>query len=263
MFYWIYDYPSASIALLFCVFFVAVAWLGTIFIRPFIRLFIRRQPGLNDLVGYILSSYCVFYGLLLGLLAVATYQNASTVEENVAAEAAALTTIYRDVSSYPDPERGQLQEMLRVYTRNIIDESWPAQRRGLISETNTARIAEFFRTLAAFEPKSLSQQILHAEAIRQFNHYNELRRMRIHHVKTGIPPVMWAVVVVGALLNILIVWMFDMKLLVHLILGGVLAFFIGLSIFLIAAMDNPFRGEVSVGPDAFELVYKSVMTATR
>ena len=30
-------------------------------------------------------------------------------------------------------------------------------------------------------------------------------------------------------------------------------------IFLIAAMDNPFRGEVSVGPDPFESVYQSLM----
>jgi hypothetical protein len=30
-------------------------------------------------------------------------------------------------------------------------------------------------------------------------------------------------------------------------------------IFLVAAMDHPLRGEVSVGPDAFELIYSSLM----
>ena len=34
---------------------------------------------------------------------------------------------------------------------------------------------------------------------------------------------------------------------------------LGLLIFLLAAMDNPFRGEISVGPEAFELVYKQLM----
>jgi hypothetical protein len=38
-----------------------------------------------------------------------------------------------------------------------------------------------------------------------------------------------------------------------------LSFFVGVVIFMIAAMDNPFRGEVSVGPDAFELIYTSLM----
>jgi hypothetical protein len=34
---------------------------------------------------------------------------------------------------------------------------------------------------------------------------------------------------------------------------------IGLLIFLTAAMDNPFRGEVSIGPDAFVVVYDQLM----
>jgi hypothetical protein len=34
---------------------------------------------------------------------------------------------------------------------------------------------------------------------------------------------------------------------------------LGLLIFLLAAIDNPFRGAISVGPEAFELVYKQLM----
>jgi hypothetical protein len=35
--------------------------------------------------------------------------------------------------------------------------------------------------------------------------------------------------------------------------------FLGLMIFLLADMDYPFRGEISVGPEAFELVYEQLM----
>ena len=34
---------------------------------------------------------------------------------------------------------------------------------------------------------------------------------------------------------------------------------LGLLIFLLAAMDQPFRGEISVGPEAFEMVYDQLM----
>ncbi|HMO35764.1 MAG TPA: hypothetical protein PKA06_06965 [Gemmatales bacterium] len=50
------------------------------------------------------------------------------------------------------------------------------------------------------------------------------------------------------------IWLFDMRFLTHIILGGLLAFFLGTMIFLIAAMDNPFRGEVSITPEPFEKV---------
>ena len=76
---------------------------------------------------------------------------------------------------------------------------------------------------------------------------------------TGIPAVLWWVVAIGAVLNIALLWLLDMEIHVHLILGGILSLFLGIVIFLIAAMDNPFRGQVSVGPDAFQLVYDTTM----
>ena len=56
MFYWIYDLQTWSMVSMFCAFFVGVTWFGTIFIRPFLRAFVRRQSGLNDILGYLLGS---------------------------------------------------------------------------------------------------------------------------------------------------------------------------------------------------------------
>jgi hypothetical protein len=41
--------------------------------------------------------------------------------------------------------------------------------------------------------------------------------------------------------------------------GGITAFFLGIMIFLIYAMDHPLQGAVSVPPDAFQSVYDQVM----
>jgi hypothetical protein len=43
----------------------------------------------------------------------------------------------------------------------------------------------------------------------------------------------------------------------HLLFGGARSLFLGIVIFMIAALDNPFRGEVSVGPDPIQLVYET------
>jgi hypothetical protein len=51
----------------------------------------------------------------------------------------------------------------------------------------------------------------------------------------------------------------DMEIHVHLILGAVLAAVLGAIIFLIAELDNPFRGSVSIGPDSIKRVYENVM----
>src|SRR5262245_39188673 len=117
MFYWIYDIPTPTLAALFAAAFVGFTWFGSIFIRPFLRPFIMGQAGANDLLGYIISCHGVYYGILLGLLAVAAYQNFGDVEKSVNQEAATLTAFYRDISAYPEPHRSELQGLTREYTR--------------------------------------------------------------------------------------------------------------------------------------------------
>ena len=120
-------------------------------------------------------------------------------------------------------------------------------------------MGSIYTTLLAFQPTTRSQEIIHAETLRELSHYVELRRARLASVTAGIPSVLWYVVAIGALLNIVLIWLFDMALHLHLILGGVLSLFLGMVIFLIAAMDNPFRGEVSISSDALRSVYESLM----
>jgi hypothetical protein len=117
MFYWIYDlHPLAAVGA-FAVSLVAVCWVAIILSRPIVQSRFHRQPGLNELVGDFLQYFGVIYGLLLGLLAVATYQNLSDVDKTVGNEAPSLAALYRDVSGYPEPKRSELEGLLRDYTR--------------------------------------------------------------------------------------------------------------------------------------------------
>ncbi|HEX4202521.1 MAG TPA: hypothetical protein VHY59_13465, partial [Chthoniobacterales bacterium] len=60
--------------------------------------------------------------------------------------------------------------------------------------------------------------------------------------------------------NIAVTWFFHMKSQsMHFWMTVMLSGLLGLLIFLIAALDHPFRGEISVGPEAFELVYQHLM----
>jgi len=259
MFYRIYDYPTLYMGVLFALVFVGTAWLGLFFVRPHVRPWIHTEKRANDMVGFTLSSFSVLYGLLLGLLAVASYQNFSSVSDIVTKEASMIAALYRDLSGYPQPIRGLLQDELRDYTRSVIDESWPLQRKGIVPSVGTEQVTRLFDELLKFQPTEKREEILFAETLRQFNNFVEVRRLRLANVNTGLPSVLWWVVAIGALINIGLLWMLDMEVHIHFLLSGALSLFLGVVIFLIAALDNPFRGEVSVGPDAYQLVYETLM----
>jgi nitrate reductase gamma subunit len=86
MFYWIYAYPSLYIGALFAVVSVAVTVLSILVVRRFFHPWIHTDERANDMVGFALSSFSVLYGLLVGLLAVAAYQNFSSVSDIVTKE---------------------------------------------------------------------------------------------------------------------------------------------------------------------------------
>src|SRR5262245_53478131 len=260
MFFWIYNIPTWPMVGVICVFFVGITWLGILFVRPILRAILGRHSGLNDSVGYLLGAHGVYLGVLLGLLAVAAHQNYSGVEGIIGNEATKLSGLYRDVVTYPEAHRSKLTAILRVYTELVIKEDWPLQKKGLIPTKGTKVINELEKELMKFEPQTVTQQIMHAETIHQLNAFTEARRARLQAVTTGIPALLWAVVIIGAGVAIFLMWILDMKLMAHFFLSGVVSFYLATLIALVAAMDNPFRGEVSVEPEAYQMVLDTVMT---
>ena len=259
LFYWIYDVPSWSAAFFFALVFVAVSCLGVLFVRPFLRLLVGRRQGFNEVIGYVLSFVSLIYGVLLGMLAVVTYQNLTEADRVSSHEASTVAALYEDVAVYPDELSAQLRGDLKRYTKAVIDTEWPLLRRGTAQLGQDQNLKRFLERLTTFEPKGASHQILHAETLREFNALVELRRARLHMASVSIPGIMWYTIVMGAFLCLVLIWMFDSSVVSQLLLGGVAAFGMSTMVCLSALMDSPFRGELSVPPAAFEAVHAALI----
>ncbi len=256
----IYQLPIEILAALAAVVFVGTYWLGCLFIRPIFRMFVRNGGDGNSIVGTVLSSFGVFYGLLMSLIAVAAYQNLSQVSDAASNEASAVLALYRDVADFPAAQSDPLRSHLRDYCRFVIDEEWPVQRKGRIPLGAFKFIGPVRSGILDFEATTKRGELAQAEAIKHLETLTDQGRHRRYAAQTGIPTVMWYVVIVGTIINFGLMWMFDMKFITQLFLGGLLSFFIGALILLIAVLDRPYRSqEFGVSPEPFELVYKVLM----
>ena len=260
---WLYNISTMQLAGLFALVFVGTTWLGIIFIHPLFRKLLRGQAELNNLVGVILSSHCAFFGLLLGLLAVAAYQNLSDIDKSATKEAEYLHAIYRSVAAYPEPIRSKALPLIREYTRYIIEDAWPEQRRGVVPQADAEQMNTIVTELYNFEPQTKGQEIYHAQTIELLTELDEAQLERVHNVDAGIPAILWYVVALGTCITILLLWMLDMQLISHLLLSGLLTLFLGAVICLVVAMDRPFLGEISIGPDAYQSVYQQMKPVSR
>lgn len=258
--YWVYDLPNWLFGVLTVSLFCAFGLAGVLATRRWVPSLHHVESSHNDIVGYFLGAVTVLYGITLGLLMVGVWGTFTEATSKVDAEAGTLDVLYRNISSYPEPFRGKLQEDLRRYVRNVIDVAWPQQRKGIVPMSNKTVLDDVGRDLALFEPASEGQKILHAESYRLYNELIMRRRDRHVYAKAGLPSSMWALVLIGSVINIAVTWCFHVKRKrMHVWMTALMSSLLGLMIFLLAAMDNPFMGKISVSPESFQLVYERLM----
>ncbi|WP_437223770.1 hypothetical protein SH661x_003348 [Planctomicrobium sp. SH661] len=250
------DIPTWALAGLFSIAFIGFTWLGILLTRSRVRRWIQGQEDWNQVISYVVSCHGVLYGVMLALIAVAAYENCADARNASEHEAAALNAINRSFASYPDAVRTELQRELREYCRFVIEDEWPAQRVGMAHKGGAKRVSAIQTSLLNFQPNGPREEILHAATIDLFNQFVELRFERLQFATIGLPTEFWVVVVVGAILGVVLTWLFAIdRLSLHLTVSAVLSLLTGLVVFLIAAMDNPYRGMAGLSSESFEVVF--------
>jgi hypothetical protein len=259
-FYWIYDIPNWLLCVLIVGFLSVFSTFGIIATRKLARRLMARAHGQNEAVGIYVSAIGVFYGITLGLITVGASTTFNDISSQVDREATSIASFYRKVSNYPEPIRSTLQGQTQAYTSYIIETAWPLQRQGIIPSGIIKQVVAIEKNLDTFEPTTSAQIALHDITLKAFDEMTKLGRLRLQSVQTGLPGALWAIVILGALLNIFLTWLLvldsDKP---HVWLGMVFNATIGILIFLTAAMDNPFRGEFSVSADSIQMVFDQLM----
>lgn len=256
-----YDLPIWIAMPTFVVAFLGLSWLILLGVRPWVRSAAKRYRDWDRVLGYAMSSFGLFYGILLALIAVSVYENFMEVTDVALDEVSSIATLYRNAGAYPEPLASDLQQQLRDYTLGVVTIDWPIQQEGLKPTEGDAGVDLMQATLFAFEPATLGEQTMHEETIAAFDRFAHTRRDRIDETDLWLPPLLWVVVAVGAFLNALMIGLIETRSLrIHLIMSGIIAVFVGILIFTTAAIDHPYAGTVAVNSDAYLDLYDRVLT---
>ena len=256
----LYDLPLWIVGVVLVVVMTGLAAVGLFWVRR--RVLPRFQIADEDghFTSTMVHSVMVFYALTVAMIAITVWETYDAAAKIVSEEATALATLYRDASAYPPPTQVQLQDALREYTKSVIEEAWPEQHKGRIPQGGVERIDRFQKILTGFEPATEGQKILHTETLRAYNQMIEARRMRLDAVRTALPGLMWTVIFLGAGLAVGASCFFRVKdPRLHMLLVVLLTTFFALVIFVVFAFDRPFRGDMGIASEPYELVHDDLM----
>jgi len=253
---WLHDLPSAAGAFIVCAVFVLPALVGSYLLQPYVARQFRGENDINTVLGFLLNTFALYFGVLLALLSIAVFENHNKAEDAVVREAAALIKLYRDLRGYPEENRVELIKILHDYTDEVIGRGWTYQERGEVNPREIDIMSDFHRRVGAYDPVGAGAGIRYAATLRALDEFVEARRLRISAGGSAIPRIMWFIVLVGAFMNVMVIWMFDLKPFSHAIIGGTLSLFVGLVIYMIAVLDRPFSGDNGVKPEPIAAIHK-------
>ncbi len=204
------------------------------------------------------------YAVLLGFTAIIVWEQFRKAQEGVELEANALADLYRDAQVFPADVRRPLQARLRDYARLVVEEEWPAMAAGKSSPQTWEAYNLLWRTYHEFKPQDDYQRTWYVESVGRMNLLGDQRRDRVLSIQSGVPAVMWGVLLGAGALTIAFSFLFGIQdARAQGLMTAALALTIGIVLVSIVALEHPFAGMSRIGPDAFEQVQGIFERATQ
>ena len=251
--FWIYEIPTWLLCVLIIGPILLFSTTVLILRRTWIYHRFRLSDDTNDGINGYFSAMGVLYGLLLGLIAVSSWENLEYVGTLANKEATSVAQLYRDVSTLDQPAKTKLHQELEDYLNYVINVAWPAHKLGKVPTGGSVILTRFLATISTYHTSNVEQQVFLAEVLTAYNKLIEDRRLRMHAVDdTGIDSITWVVILVGGGLTLIGSFFIHLPTLGgHLCMNSLFSILLGLMIFMLVAIDQPFRSELGITPIAY------------
>jgi len=255
--FWIYELPLWLLALLCIGVTVVLDVAGVLIAR-------RREwvlePAETSAAFAIHAFIGVVYAVSLGLIVVGVQSGYDEVSAAVMREASASSDLFRIMQGVEEPERSQMQTLLESYVDRVMHVEWPAIQHGGSSELAAQTVDSIVRSIFVYEPRSAHAQALYPQLLSDSDDLLDARRTRLYLGSSGVGPVIWFVVAIGAVITLGFTWFFHIpSRRAHVTTSGIAAALVGLMMFLILGLDHPAWGNLSVDPGAFVTVKANIV----
>jgi hypothetical protein len=208
----------------------------------------------NDVAGFIYAVLGVMYAILLAYVVIVVWQEFDTTSQIVDQEAVALEDIYHGVDQFADPQRSNVQDMVKSYIETTSDEEWPLLANGQSSPTANQLAHDLRTAIDALPATTPNEQVMFDHVLTQYEGFLQDRDLRIIQSQVGVHPMLWVLLIGGAVLTIGFTYFFGVENLVaHGIMIAALTLLIAALLFRVQQVNYPFQGQVLVSDEALRM----------
>lgn len=260
----LYSHPTWMIGLIIIGLWTGTWLIGLCIFHQFVDVHLRHKD--TETVGLTYAIVAVVYAVLIAIIVVDVWETFAKGDEIATAEANRLSNLVLESAGLPPAIGEVVRTDVDKYIDIVVKSEWPAQQAGRLDdkefESGWRTLGHLTSQLAIFEPATLGQNANKAEMLSAVSDLIKARRSRILAAGEHLPDVIWQILLLSGAIACVYTYLFGAHSFgIHLSITGLISATIALVFVLIIALDYPFRGEVSVGDDAFLSIKATVTDA--
>lgn len=201
----------------------------------------------HDVGGYFISAIGGIYGVLLALVVVSVWEDFTIVKMAVSREGGAISDLARVSIDLPDDSGTRLRVALQAYAQSVVDHEWTAMANGQPDDHTENALHALWRAVTReIDVSTPVGKTVLSFALDRLGALSENRAHRVVASGERLPDVLWVVLVLGGCVTIAFTYLFGAAKRLQVVMTAALASQIGMALFLVLALDNPFSGAAVV-----------------
>ncbi len=219
-----------------------------------------KREDLKDPTSSLFRVVGMLVSLMLALAFSEVIVELRTIRSAVQREAAAISDIFTTLEQLDDKKTREIRTLLVDYTQAIIDDDWPALADDKLGKRTGALKKQLTKAVMNFKPTT-TQEKLWPQILTDLDLLSDLRFIRLDSALAK-PPVFVNIIIFGFLVTMACFGAYRPQApLVLLVLLYTL--FVGLVLFLILQLSDPFQGDIGVDPTSFEYLLETFQAEMR
>ena len=207
----------------------------------------------NEVAGFKFSVIGVLYAVLLAFLVIAVWENYNATEAAIRNEAKAVGDLTQISYALPEQDGSAIRASLSDYVKEVRQTEWVTMALGVPSKTTAHALANLTQAIFDLHADQLKDHALFQQAIHLLAAIEDNRNERLDSADGSVPPILWFVLVAGALITLGYPAFFgSSNLVAQTLMTATLAALVALTLVPIVALDFPFTGRGALTSSAFD-----------
>lgn len=211
----------------------------------------------NEVAGIIFGAIALVYSLILAFVIVAVWENYNDLEKTIQTETDGLNSILSHTSTMPAQMKADFGQAILNYCNKVVNEEWTMQDTGI---DHPSAIPSLRLRLLTTQAGSSTEEKVFDVMDKDLSAVTDLRRERLAHTHSQLPPLIWEILQAGAVIMILFSFFFYVpSIRMKRIYLTFLVSSVSMCMFLIYTLDHPFKGPAAVSDQPYRKVQQLVL----